>query len=175
MINAEEKRVFSYAFLFLRHALGSRWQDCQARQSLPVRTDFISLTLLSFEGEAYFFSLQSWTFVCLIDDPVTGDTSRGMSSQKNATLQQNTEPLNLYLSNLETILPAWFNYEKINSKTFLVWPLPPCMAVPGLALKKLLIESGMCHFHTNSLAKTRTTPKFKIAEEQGIPKYLERQ
>lgn len=49
------------------------------------------------------------------------------------------------------------------------------MAVPGLALKKLLIESGMCHFHTNSLAKTRTTPKFKIAEEQGIPKYLERQ
>lgn len=47
------------------------------------------------------------------------------------------------------------------------------MAVPGLALKKLLIESGMCHFHTNSLTNTRTTPKFKIAEEQGIPKYLE--
>lgn len=49
---------------------------------------------------------------------LTGDTSHVMSSRKNANLQQNTQLLNLCLSKLETILPIWFNYKKLTTKTF---------------------------------------------------------
>lgn len=66
-----------------------------------------------------------------------------MSSQKNAKLQQNTQLLNLSLTNLETILPIWFNYQKINNKNIPSSGLCPCIWLClCLGTWELLFSSG---------------------------------
>lgn len=66
-----------------------------------------------------------------------------MSSQKNAKLQQNTQLLNLSLTNLETILPIWFNYQKINNENIPSSGLCPCIWLClCLGTWELLLSSG---------------------------------
>ena len=69
---------------------------------------------------------------------LNGDTSHVMSSQQTATHQQNTQLLNLCLSDLETILPTLFNYKKLTKKTF---PTVPSGLLHGFAFSQ---KHGSC-------------------------------